>query len=636
MFGTLFRPFVRRGARRAALLVGAAVAAGVVAWCCRGSFVHRATAQPARTAPAAAVPPQAATASASDYDSRIVAFVHKNKAITRRELGDFLVDRMGADKVPLLINKRVVDMVCQQRGIVVTAAEVDAALGGEMKDLAVDRQNFLRTILARYRKNLYEFKEDIIRPRLQLTRLVQPTLTVSEDDLRKAYDMAYGEKVECRLILWPRGQEQKAVAEYGKLQTEAAFSEAAKRQPTPELASQGGKINSICRWSLDPKIEAEVFKLRPGQFTPQLDTPEGKVMFWCDRRIPADMAVNLAAVRDKLDRQVRDRKLLVEMGNVFQALQKQAAPKIYLTRTDRPAPGPIPPPSQVVATIHGNIHITREDLGEFLIARYGGDKLESLVIQRVLDLVCKEKNITVGEADIDRTLQADLAGIKVDTKHFETDLLSRLGMSLYEWREDHLRRRLVLTRLCQGRVKCSEEDIKKAFEANYGEQLECRMILWPTGQERFAQKEYDLIRSSETEFDRKARSQASSTLASKAGKLEPFGRSALGDDNLEREAFRLQPGEVTPLVGTPQGQVVLRCDRRIPPDPSKKLEQVRDRLLRETTEKKTQMEMQVVFRELMKDAAPRLLLKGTGQPEDLAASTNKLMSDLPPLAPQRR
>jgi parvulin-like peptidyl-prolyl isomerase len=636
MFGALFRPLARRGFRRAALVAGAVAVAGLVAWCCRGSFVHRATAQPAPAGPAR--PQQAAaTASASDYDSRIVAFVFKTQSITRQELGEFLVERLGVDKLPLLINKRIVDMVCQQRGIVVTAAEVDAALGAEMKDLAVDRQSFLKSLLARYRKNLYEFKEDIIRPRLQLTRLVQPTLTVSEDDLRKAYDMAYGEKVECRIILWPRGQEQKAVEEYRNLQTEPAFAEAAKRQVTPELASQGGKINPICRFSMDPKTEGEVFKLRKGQFSPLVATPEGTVMFWCDNRIPADTAVNLAAVRNKLDAQVRDRKLLVEMGNVFQMLQKQANPQVVLKKTDRPTPGAAPSSGQVVATIHGNIHITREDLGEFLISRYGGEKLESLVIQRVLDRVSKERNVTVSEEDLDRTLKADLNLVNIDTKHFESDLLARMGVSLYEWREDHLRRRLILGRLCQGRVKCSEEDIKRAFEANYGERLVCRMILYPPGQEKFAQKEYARLRDSASEFDRKARSQASSSLASKAGKLDkPVGRSALGNEDLEREAFRLQPGELTPLVGTPHGLVVLKCDQRIPPDPNVKLEQVRADLLKETTERKTQIEMQVVFKELMQKAEPKMLLKGTGQPEDLMAETKKLMTDLPPLVPQRR
>jgi parvulin-like peptidyl-prolyl isomerase len=632
MFGTLFRPLARRGVRRAALVVAAIAVAGGVVWFCRGSFVHRATAQQAaRTAP---VPPVTATATASDYASRVVAYIHQNRPITRQELGEFLVARQGADKLPLLLNKRIVDVACQQYGISVTAAEVDAALGEELKDLAMDRKTFLKNVLARYKKNLYEFKEDVVRPRLQLTRLVQRALTVSEDDLRKAYDSVFGEKVECRIIIWPHSKEKDALEMYSKIaKDEAAFAQAAKNQDRSDLQATGGKINPISRYSMDPKIEEAVFKLRPGEVTELLKTPDGIVMLKCDRRLPADTSVNFAAVRDKLEKEIREKKLLVEMGKAFQGLRQQAAPEIFLKKIDRHVPGPMPSPGTVVATIHGKIPITREELGEFLIARFGGEKLEYLINRRILDLACQQKNIVITEQEVDQTLKADLAPLKLDLKAFEKEMLAKWGKSMYEWREDVIKTRLMLNRLCQGRVKWTKEDLDKCFKAYHGERLECRMILWPAGQERFAQMEYGRIRDSEVEFDRKARSQASPTLASKGGKLPVFGHCSLDNENLEREAFKLQPGEVSVVIETPQGAVVIKCDRRIPPD-NIKLEQVRDELVGEIMRKKTDLEMQVVFKELKDRAAPKLLLKGTGQPEDLAAETQKLMSDLPPLVPQ--
>jgi hypothetical protein len=64
---------------------------------------------------------------------------------------------------------------------------------------------------------------------------------------------------------------------------------------------------------------------------------------------------------------------------------------------------------------------------------------------------------------------------------------------------------------------------------------------------------------------------------------------------------------------------------------------VRGTLTEEIKRKKTDVEMQVVFKELSDKAAARLLLTGTGQPEDLAAETRRLMADLPNLdAPQPR
>ena len=38
-----------------------------------------------------------------------------------------------------------------------------------------------------------------------------------------------------------------------------------------------------------------------------------------------------------------------------------------------------------MATIYGNIPITREELGEFLISRFGADRLEFLVNRKIVE-----------------------------------------------------------------------------------------------------------------------------------------------------------------------------------------------------------------------------------------------------------
>jgi parvulin-like peptidyl-prolyl isomerase len=634
MFGT-FRPLVRPGWLLALLGIGVAAAAGF--WICRGGVVHQATAQPAGSPTAE---PAASAPVPGDYANRVVAYIHQSQPITRQDLGEYLIARHGADKLALLVNKRILDQYCQARNITVTAAEVENALAEQLKGLAIDRQTFLKTVLSRYKKNLYEFKEDILRPRLQLTRVCQTRVTVSDDDLKKAFDSAYGEKVECRIIVWPLKEEKQAMEQYASLRdSEEEFAKKAQYQDDSSLSSTRGKIKPISRWSMDPEIEKAAFELKPGQVSTLIKTgtapQESIVMLKCDKRIAADTTVNFDAVKPRLEQEMREHKLQQEMGKVFQALREQTPPQLHLKKANRYEPGPTPAPSAAVATI-GRTVVTREELGEFLIARLGGDKLEYLVNRRILDLACQARNVSVSEQEVDAALKSDLDTIKVDEKVFEKDLLSKWNKNMYEWREDVIKPRLMLAKLTEGRVKVSEEEIKKGFEAYYGERLKCRMILYPPDQHKHAMMEYTRIRDSEEEFIRRAKSQPSATLAKDAGLLPEFGRHALGDENLEREAFRLQKGEITPLVGTPQGHVVLRCEERIPPDTSVKLEQVRDTIVKEITAKKSQQEMQVVFKELRDKAAPRLLLAGTGQPEDLMAETKKLMKDLPPLTGPRK
>ena len=103
------------------------------------------------------------------------------------------VIRYGAEKLPLMLNQRLLDKTCAEHGIVVNGAEVDAALARDLKGMAgMTLDKFVKTVLPKYKKNLYEWKEDILRPRLQMMRLVQDRLVVTPDEIRKAYESAYG------------------------------------------------------------------------------------------------------------------------------------------------------------------------------------------------------------------------------------------------------------------------------------------------------------------------------------------------------------------------------------------------------------------------------------------------------------
>jgi len=603
----------------------ALVVAGV--WSSRYLTGPRATAQTptGQTSPAARSIPAAQTSS-SDYQSRIVAYIG-DTPVTRQELGEYLIARCGVEKLPTLVNKKIIDRECWSRGVVVTAAEVEAALAAEIRGLAVDQATFLKMIMTKHKKNLIEFKEDVLRPRLQMIALIGSRLSVSDEELRKGYESLYGEKVEGRLILWKKGQEQVAIDNYIKLRDdENFFDEAARKQSTPELAAGAGKIKPFTRYSLDEAIEKEAFRLRPGQVSQLIQLPQGVAIFKCDRRLPADTSVSLEAVRERLLSEIREKKLEIEIAKTLHTLREQIKPQLLLKPLEKAPSGPLPSPSSAVAFL-GSMAITREELGEFLIARFGVEKLQYLVNRKILEAACAERNLTVSEAEIDERLDADLKtmGVSMTREVFAKEILAKHGKTLFEWREDVVRPKILLERLSAGRAKVTDEDLQKCFEAHYGERLECRMILYPPNQQKHAIAEYNLIRDSEAEFDRVARNQASPSLASQHGKMPIFGRYSLGDENLEREAFRLQPGELSPIIDTPQGKVVLKLDRRIPPDNSVTLEQVKEKLIAEILPKKNEIEMQLCFAELKEKAKPRLLLKADNTPQDFLQESEKLL-----------
>jgi hypothetical protein len=273
---------------------------------------------------------------------------------------------------------------------------------------------------------------------------------------------------------------------------------------------------------------------------------------------------------------------------------------------------------QTVAYIYDTIPVTRQELGEYLIARMGADRLPNLVNKRVIEHECQKLGIEVTAAEVEAGLEEDLKGLSVNRKDFVEKVLKHYKKTLYEWKEDVIKPRLLMTRLCKDRVKVTEDDIKMAFDAYYGEKIDCRIILWPKSDgERVAMSAYAKVRESEEEFDRAARNQASAQLAAKGGRVTPIGHNTTGNEALEKAAFSLQPGELSQLLQTNEGFVVLKCDKRIPADATKKLADERARLEKECYDKKVQLEIPKIFKEMQDRANVKLILREQTNDEEL-------------------
>ncbi len=594
----------------------------------RANGLTRAHAQPG----AAAVQP-AGTAPAADYDRRVVAYLYENEAVTRDELGEYLIARRGPEKLDAMINRHIIDLACQARNIQVTGAEVENALAESIKGLNIGRERFVKEYLKGIHKSLFEWKEDVLRPKLMLSKLCRERVKVSDEEIRQAFESKYGEKVECRIIVWPLLEAEPAQREYARLRdSEEAFAAKAKSQFNSALASMGGKVKPIGRYTFSyPKVEEALFKLRPGEVSELVTTGDGITLIKCDSRLPADTTVSLDAKRDELAMAVAERKLQYEIGKFIKESREQAAIKPALTSWEEMQkllqhPGH---PGQVLATMHGNINVTRQELGEYLITRYGAEALEMLLNAKIIDKECKARGITVTDQEVEDTFKADLARMTLDEKKFIAEFLIPNGKSLFEWKEDMLRPKLLMTKLAREQVKATDEDLRAAFDSIYGERIKGRLILWKTEERKFALSQYSQLRDTEALFDAAARRQFNPGLAAKRGEVPAFARHTTGLAKLEDEAFRLQPGEVSALVELPEGCAIFKCDERIPPQAAK-LEEKRAELTPLVLERKTEASIATVFAELRTKANPKPLLKDAAQPEDLAASVRR---DLAPPAP---
>jgi hypothetical protein len=292
---------------------------------------------------------------------------------------------------------------------------------------------------------------------------------------------------------------------------------------------------------------------------------------------------------------------------------------------------------RIVAYIYNNIPITREDLGEYLIGRLGAERIDYLVNHRIIEHACQLHHVQVTDAEIEAQLRQDVQAMNITLADFESKVLKRFNKTLFEYREDYLRPKLAMAKFCRDRVVVTQQDLKNAFEAMYGEKVKCRMIVFNENQHKESLSTFEKVRNDDKAFDEAARAQFIPALAASKGDLPPIHKH-FGDEVLEKEAFSLKPGEVSAVIQLKdKTYVILKCVEHQPADTTKRMEAVQQDLYKLIFDKKLAEQIPVVFQELRKEANPVVFLRKQITEEDLIRRMPQLMGApaTPPTASSR-
>jgi hypothetical protein len=651
--------------------LGAGAVAGAI-WVGRAATQPEAGAAPApQTEPAPQPPPAAqpaAPAEKSEYSQRAVAYIYGSTLVSREQLGEDLIARFGPDKVLNLVNKLIIERTCQDRGITVTDAEVDVALADEIAGARINRREFVEKVLREKHKTLYEWREDVLRLKLLMTKLLRQTAVVKDEDVRLAFESVYGERVAGQAIMWPLAEEQQLKDTYGTLiKDPIEFSRVARTHNSKAMLAVGGMLEPFGHHSLnDEEAEKIIFSMNEGEVTPVFRVtmpdptdPKGNANFAAIvkvlKKFPADPTKKLEDLRPEIEKEIIERQIMMRLPQEMESLQRAADPKIVLKpdlkdddwehakgfkRVEMPPVDGLPRSQQPVAYIYGSTPVTREQLGEYLILRYGAERVGLMVNKIIVEKECAERGVTVSEAETEAALENDIKISQAGSREqFIQEYLRANRTTLFGYREDVIRPKLLLAKLAREHVKVEPDDLKRAFEAYHGEKAECQIILWPRTprDHEIAIKQYEKFRKSAAEFDAAARTQASARLAALAGHIDPFGRHMSGSEELEREVFALKPGEITPVVETPQGYVVARLVRKLPatPAPQDPAEAAaeRSRWEAEILKKKAEGQIPAEFAKLRDAAAPNLILRPVLREEDWLREVKQEISGVQPQPP---
>jgi parvulin-like peptidyl-prolyl isomerase len=541
----------------------------------------------------------------------VMAIVN-GKDISRKDLTDACVRRYGEDVLESLVNKKLITNHCAKRGITVTNDELTAEIDRMAKRFQLGREQWLAMLEKERGVTAQEYARDIVWPTLALRKLADSQLQVTQQEIERAYQQEYGEMVRVRIIAVADAEKAKQLHSQVSAQPVEFARLAIENSEDVGSASVGGMIQPIRHHMGDASLEAAAFALQPGQISDIIPAAGQFVIMKCDERI-APRNVPIDQVQNQIVERIKDEKLREAAHTLFGQLQQTATiQNVYNDAQLRQTmPG-------VVALVNGD-RITMQELGAECLLRHGEEVLETEISRLLLTQAIEAASATVTQADIDAEMRhaAELAGVvdgngDADIKAWIKAVTEEEGITEDQYYADSLWPSAALKKITAADVKVTEEDIRKAYEANFGERVRCRAIV--LGTMRRAQEVWDKARKNPApEYFGDLAEEYSIEPTSKAlrGEVPPLGRHG-GQPQLEEVAFQLQEGQLSGIIQVADKFVILRCEGRTNPESiGVDEDDVRDELYRDIYEKKLRIAMSQKFEEINERARVDNYLAGT-------------------------
>ena len=256
-------------------------------------------------------------------DKNIVAIVNGQK-VTRQELYELLVDTYGDDALDVLIRRTLIYQAAAKEGISAASSEVNQKLktlingeiDGLMRTYRIKDKADLEKELIKIDSSIAQLEEKLskkMRKQAEVEVLAEKvmtkTVTVTEEELKKVYDLEYGEKIEASQIVYNiRSDAEDALK---KIKSGADFATMAKNDSIDRVsAAKGGKMQPF-----SPKdgIGTQVANLKVGEISDIIKTDYGYHIIQITGKKPASNK-DFKAVRSELEKTVRNQRYKERLG----------------------------------------------------------------------------------------------------------------------------------------------------------------------------------------------------------------------------------------------------------------------------------------------------------------------------------
>ena len=193
-------------------------------------------------------------------------------------------------------------------------------------------------------------------------------------------------------------------------------------------------------------------------------------------------------------------------------------------------------PGDAIATINGE-HITRAQLADECVARKGVEILETLIARKLIEQALRARKLEVTAPEVDQEIDRVAQGFGIGREAWLRTHDKEKGISPVQYARDIIYPALALRKLAGPLVHVEPDDLKKSFEAQYGDKLRCRMIM--VDKLQAAKEIWEALQKNPGGFEKLAQERSMDSGSRSLGGLlaEPISRHAY-PQNVSDAAFQ--------------------------------------------------------------------------------------------------
>ncbi len=242
--------------------------------------------------------------------------------------------RHGDEILQNIINRTIIYQACQERGIQVTNEEVDQEISRIAQKFNLTPDNWYQMLQAERNLTPMQYRRDVIWPMLALKKIAGNKVDVTEADLQKAFESAYGERVMAKMIMFDNFRRAQDVWTKARKNPETFEKLAQEHSIEPNSKAMGGTIPPIRRHGGNKELEDKAFAMKPGEISPVVQVGFSRyVIIKCEGRTEPHVKAMTPEIHKELYAALVEEKTQEAVAKVFKELKESARIDNYLKGT---------------------------------------------------------------------------------------------------------------------------------------------------------------------------------------------------------------------------------------------------------------------------------------------------------------